>query len=118
MLCANEFYSYSIDCFWTKKESHWFWLLIPVVLIICCVFYIFSRPNYTRLTTRTYQTFNATKNAISFNPQKQHNETFDQYRNDLTPTSSLSRNVFEQGESENNGLMHADRTKYKTSSFQ
>lgn len=114
MICANEFSSYSFDCLWTKKESHWFWIFIPVIVIICCVFYLFSRPNYTRLTTRTYQTFNATKNAISFNPQKQHIETFDQYRKDLTPTS---RNLFEQGEKENNGILHDDRTKYKTSAL-
>ena len=111
MICSSE-YSYSFECLWTKKDSHWWWIILPLGLFIVCLFYIFSRPNYVRLTTRTYQTLNASKNAIRCSSSKQ-------YRNDLTPTSSL-KCLFEQQQQRskaNKRFFHSEQTKYKTSTW-
>jgi hypothetical protein len=115
MICQTE---YSFECLTSKKDSHWLWIILPIGILIVCLLYIFSRPNYARLSTRTYQLINQKKNLINLHPQKQQNDVFNQYTKYSTPTCTSSSNVlFEQQKEKNNSLLSTDNTKHKTSAF-
>ncbi len=102
MICQTE---YTIECLTSKKDYHWIWFILPLGILISFLLYMFSRPNYARLTTRTYQLINPTKNLISLHPQEQQKEVFDQqYTIYSTPTSSANV-LFEQQKEKNQNLL-------------
>ncbi|CAF0900128.1 unnamed protein product [Rotaria sordida] len=102
MTCESE---HSFVCLYSKRDYHWFWILLPIGLLIVCLIYILSRPNHTRLSSHTYQRITPTKNVISLHPQKQQNYAFNQHAKYSIPIQS-SKVLFEQS-CETNDNMNA-----------
>ncbi|CAF4722195.1 unnamed protein product [Rotaria sp. Silwood1] len=101
MTCESE---HSFVCLSSKRDYHWFWILLPISLLIVCLIYILSRPNHTRLSSRTYQLITPTKNVISLHPQKdQQKYTFNQHAKYSIPTQS-SQYLFEQSNEINDNV--------------
>ncbi|CAF0937203.1 unnamed protein product [Adineta steineri] len=92
MTCESE---YSFICLSSKKEYHWLWILLPISLLIVFLLYIFSHPNYARLSSYTYQSINPTKNSINLHPLKQETDVFNQQVKYSMPEVS-SKFLFEQ----------------------
>ena len=117
MTCESE---HTFECLTSKRDYHWFWILVPIGLAIVCLLYILSRPNYARLPLHTYQRIIPSKNIISLYPQKQQGYAFNQHAKCSTPTSS-PRCLFEQCKErtieKHTSALQKDNTKYKTSTF-
>ena len=109
MTCENE---YSFLCLSSKRDSHWLWILLPASLLLIFLVYIFSRPNYARLSSRTYQLITPAKHV---HPQKQHNYAFNQQVTYSTPSTLLFEQYKERTNEKNNRLLPMDNTEYKTS---
>ncbi|CAF4108623.1 unnamed protein product [Rotaria magnacalcarata] len=112
MTCESE---HSFLCSSSKREHHWFWILLPIGFVIVCFIYVISRPNHTRLSTRTYQLITPTKNTISSHPQKQQNYAFNQHAkySTLTPPSGyLLEQCKERKKEKSNSLSPIDKTKF------
>ncbi|CAF3482812.1 unnamed protein product [Rotaria socialis] len=113
MTCESE---HSFLCLSSKREHHWLWILLPIVFVIVCFIYVISRPNHTRLSTRTYQLITPTKNTISSHPQKQQNYAFNQhakYSILTSPSEYLFEQCKERTKEKNNSLSPIDKTKCK-----
>jgi hypothetical protein len=115
MTCTSE---YSFACLSSERDYHWLWIILPIILLIFCLLYTLSRPNYARLSSRAYQLITPSNNVNRLHPQKQQNYGFNQHAKYSTPTSS-SRIVFEQCKErttqKNNSLLRTDKTIHKTS---
>lgn len=118
MTCESE---HSFICIYSKKEHHWFWILLPIGLLLICFVYIISRPHHARLSSRTYQLITPTKNTISSHPQKQQDYAFNQHAKYSIPTSSLSGYLLEQCKERikepNNRLLPIDKQICKMNTF-
>lgn len=117
MTCESE---YSLVCLSSSKDHQWFWILLPIVLLIICLLYAFCRSDYTRLSSHTYERIRSTKNNIRLKLPKQRNYAFNRRTKYSIPSSS-SRFIFaqckERTKENNNDLLHSNNRTYKTSAF-
>ena len=64
MTCLHE------DSLVCRDEKHWLWILVALLLLLICLLYLLSRPNYVRLSSHAHELISPTKQQMGTNNQR------------------------------------------------
>lgn len=64
MTCLHE------DSLVCRDEKHWLWILFTLLLLLICLLYLLSRPNYVRLSSNAHELISPAKQQMGTNNQR------------------------------------------------